>query len=260
MSIFKNTTRRLYLFFFILTLIFYWDTRDAGFVTDFLGWQTNFDNNPFWTVINPARTGIRSFYQFTHLQMYTLSSLFGTWGLPWFLVFIALFALNGLLVFLLFDKLFRIFDVKNGPEIAFIAVLCFLLSPYQAEVVVWRAAYHYLTAFAMMLGYLLLVLKYLQKADKKYAIAANLIFVCSVFALEFFYLTPFLSAVLLLFWGLNGQKIPQLKRTIVSFVVTPLSILCLYLVTYKLTFDKWIAHYGSDAHKDILSPEAFSTY
>ncbi len=260
MSVFKNKTTRLYLFFFLLIVLFYWDTRDAGFVTDFLGWQHNFDNNSFWQILHPAKTGIKSFYHLTHLQMYVLSSLFGTWGLPWFLIFAALFALNGLFVFLLFDKLFTLFDLKNGSEISFIAVLCFLLSPFQAEVMVWRASFHYFTAFAMMLGYLLLLLKYLQKADIRYVIGANLMLACSVFALEFFYFTPFLSAILILFWRLNAAQIPNLKKTLISFVLIPLSILCLYFVAYKLTYGKWVAHYGIDAHKNILSPESFATY
>ena len=134
MSIFKNTHFRLYTFFFILIFLFYWDTRDAGFVTDFLGWQYTFENYSFAQVIHASDRGIKSFYHLTHLQMYAMSSLFGTWGLPWFLLFTALFALNGLLIFKFSKKLLDILGIKNSFEVVLVGVLCFLLSPYQAEI------------------------------------------------------------------------------------------------------------------------------
>ncbi len=261
MSIFKNKSPRLYFFFFFLVLAFYWDTREAGFVTDFLDWQTKFDTFSFGQIIHPTEDGIKSFYHLTHLQMYALSSLFGTSGLPWFLIFVALFALNGLFVFLFFQKLFTAFDLKNESEIAFIGVLCFLLSPYQAEVVVWRAAFHYFTAFLMLVGYLLLVIKYLQKPNPQLVVGATFLYACSIFALEFFYLTPFLAAVLVLFWQLNAaEKLSNLRKIYTFFVGIPLSILGIYFVIYHFSYGKWIAHYGADAHKNLFSPEAFATY
>ena len=260
LSIFKNTHFRLYTFFFILTLLFYWDTRDAGFVTDFLGWQYTFDNYSFAQVIHASDRGIKSFYHLTHLQMYAMSSLFGTWGLPWFLLFTALFALNGLLIFTFSKKLLDIFGIKNSFEVVFIGVLCFLLSPYQAEVMVWRASFHYLTAFAMMLGSLHFLLLYLQNPNRKYVIWLTILFTCSCFALEFFFITPLLLATLLLFWQLNFAKIFDLKKTALRFVGVPLSILGFYLVSYHLVYGKWIAHYGADAHNKIFTPESFATY
>jgi hypothetical protein len=260
MSIFKRTNFRLYLFFFLLTVIFYWDTRDAGFVTDFLGWQHTVDNNSFAEVIHASDRGIKSFYHLSHLEMYTLSKLFGTWGLPWFLVFAALFALNGLLVFLFSEKIFTIFKVKNGFLIAFVGVLCFLLSPYQAEIMVWRASFHYLTAFAMMLGFLHYTLLYLQNPQSKYVLRATALFGCSVFALEFFFITPLLAAVLVLFWQLNFPKTFDVKKTVLRFVGGPLSILGLYLIAYHWVYGKWIGHYGAEAHNKVFTPESFATY
>lgn len=261
MSIFKNKPVYLYFFFFFLILVVYWDTRDAGFVTDFLDWQTKFDTFSFGQIIHPTQDGIKSFYHLTHLQMYALTAAFGTSGLPWFLVFVSLFALNGLFVFLFFQKLFTAFDLKNGSEISFMGVLCFLLSPYQAEVMVWRAAFHYFTAFAMMMGYLLLTIKYLQKPNTKIVIDATILYAFSVFALEFFYFTPFLAAILLIFWQLNtSAQMPKWKKIYTFFVGIPLSILGIYFLIYHFSYNKWIAHYGADAHKNLFSPEAFSTY
>ncbi len=260
MYAYKNNTFILYLFFFSLTVSLYWITRNAGFVTDYLGFQTDFDDNSAWQVINGDRYNIKSFYHFTHICMYAMAAAFRMWGLPWFLLFSGLFALNALLVYRLFEFLFKKCGFEDTKNVILIGVLMFLLSPYQAEVMVWRASFHYLLAFAMMLTILHLALKYMENPLPKYVLYAIILYICSVFSLEFFLFTPFVVLVLLIFLWINAPRSFDFKKTFIRFVGIPLSIIALYFVFYRATHDKWIAHYGVENHVKILSPEAFSTY
>jgi hypothetical protein len=192
--------------------------------------------------------------------MYVLVAAFRMWGLPWFLVFTSLFALNALLVYRLFEFLFKKCGFQDDKNIILIGVLFFLLSPYQAEVMVWRASFHYLLAFAMMLSIVHWSLKYLENPLPKYAFYATFLYILSVFSLEFFLFTPFVVLILLVFLWINVPHSFDFKKTFTRFVGIPLSIIALYFVFYRATHDRWVAHYGVENHVKIVSPEAFATY
>ena len=267
LSFYKNVLFQQYCCFLMLTLLIYFNTRHAGFVTDFLGWQSDFDSNNAWAVINGDRYNIKSFYHFTHIIMYAMTTVFRLNGTAWFLLFSSLFALNGLLVFRLFIYLFNKLEIPNSTAIAIIGILFFMLSPYQAEVMVWRASFHYLTGFAMMLGFAHLALQYVDLQDSlgnnqrfKYWIWAMAIFFCSVFSLEFFLFTPFVVLILMVFLYLNFPRSFDLKNALIRFVGIPLSMVGIYFILYRLTHEKWIAHYGSNNHTALISPETFATY
>jgi hypothetical protein len=256
----KNSPFKTFFLFFALTVLLYGNTYKAGFVTDFMGWLSNFDHYSFKAVLNSEANNIKSFYHFTHLLMYGMTAVFGRSGLPWFLLFSALFSLNAYLVFRLFIKIFEALGVENGRIIAWIGVLAFVLSPYQAEVMVWRASFHYLTAFAMMLGIVNLSLAYLENPLPKYVYWATGIFICSVFALEFFLFTPFVVALLMTFWWLNFPNSFNLKKVILGFVLTPLSIMGVYFISHYFIRGEWFAHGRGAANLNLLSLNSFSTY
>ena len=258
------TSKKSYFLYFFIVVLFYWDTRDAGFVTDFLGWQYSFDKGTFWEIIHASDRGIKSLYHLTHLEMYTMSALFGTWGLPWFLLFSTLFALNAWLIARFSMKFTQNLKIERVEWPIFFGVLCFLLSPYQAEVMVWRASFHYLTGFAMMLSFLVLAQKYVELPKNKYAIIANILFLASTLTLEFFFLTPFLTSVLLAFYYFSASKSVNLKfdakKTALLFVGLPLVSLGVYFITFHAIYGRWIAHYGVSAHDTFYTPEAAATY
>jgi hypothetical protein len=249
-----------YSLLFTITLLVYSITYQAGFVTDFMGWLHSFDHYTFTDVVNSEANNIKSFYHFTHILMYGFTALFGRSGLPWFLVFAALFSLNAFLVFTFFIKIFDAFEVKNGETIAWIGILAFILSPYQAEIMVWRASFHYLTAFAMMMGIVHLVMAYLKNPLPRYIYIALGIFVCSVFSLEFFLFTPLVVFLILAFLWLSFPDSFNLKKVFFGFVFTPLSIMSIYFVAHYFMRGEWFAHGRGAANLNILSLNSFSTY
>ena len=274
MPFYKNKNLQLYLFFFAITTAFYGITYKAGFTTDFMGWFHNYDNYSFSEVINSEPNHIKSFYQFTHLLMYAMTFLFRLSGLPWFILFVGLFSLNVYFIFTIFRKLFNDLKLENGFAVAMFGVLFFMLSPYQAEVMIWRASFHYLTGFAMMLGIVTLALKYSENPKLLYVYWAIGIFICSSFSLEYFLFTPFVVLIFLIFkaWTndfrlsiwFNNFKNPKSKiqnpKSINYFVGIPLLIDALYFIVHRAITGKFFAHGRDMTNLSILSLNSFSTY
>ena len=239
-----------------------------------MGWLHNFDNYSFSEVINSEPNHIKSFYQFTHLLMYGMTFLFRLLGLPWFILFSCLFAFNAYFVFMIFNKIIEDVGFEKNFMVPLFGVLFFMLSPYQAEVMVWRASFHYLTAFAMMLSVVRLALAYTENPKPKYVYWAIFIFACSCFSLEYFLFTPF---VVLIFLGFNhltqknklinqstnqltNKPTNQLTGSIYSFVCIPLAFDALYFSVHHAITGKWFAHGRDATNLGIFSVQSFSTY
>jgi hypothetical protein len=256
----KCFTLKLYAFFWLTLFGIYWQTHNAGFVTDFYGWMTNFDTLSFADCINGTNYNIKSFYQVTHLVMYALTYLFRMTGLPWYVVFVSLNALNVVFLYKLFTKIASKLQIENAETITFLGLLMFVSSPYQAEVMVWRASFHYLLGFGFMLSILLLFLNYMEEPKLKHWLGAMLIFIISIFSIEYFLFTPFILLVFILFWYLNAFKKYNFKDLLLRFFVLPLLLVGAYFLMYKTANGKWVAHYGASSENGLFSLNSFSTY
>lgn len=256
---------KLFLFFFSVVFILYFPTRNAGFVTDFIGWQWSFNKQTFWQILQGEEHGIKSFYQFTHLLMFAMSRLFGMWGLPWLVVQSIMVAFAALSVYQLYLRMCRVFNFKNAENIGIIAVLSCLLSPYLAEVMVWRAAFHYPLAFAIHIGYVHLALSYYEQRRFQFVLWANVLFIISLMSLEYFFVTPFLVTATFILISLNDRTVliknkKILIKTVLAFIVTPLSCIALYMFLYTAKYGKIVAHGREDAFGLLFKPESYANF
>lgn len=256
----KFFTLKLYTIFWLLLFVVYWQTRNAGFVTDFYGWMTNFDTLSFVDCVNGKTYNIKSFYQVTHIVMYALTYLFRMSGLPWYVVFVSLNALNLVLLYIIFTKIAAKLHIQNAQTITIIGLFMFMATPYQSEVMVWRASFHYLLGFGFMLSIILLFLKYMDEPKTKYWLGAMLIFILSIFSIEYFLFTPFILLVFILFWYLNDSKQYDYKNLLTRFFLLPLLLIGAYFLVYKSVNGKWVAHYGASSENNLFSLNSFSTY
>jgi hypothetical protein len=260
LTVSKFFSLKLYTFFWLFLFVVYWQTRNAGFVTDFYGWMTNFDTLSFADCINGTHYNIKSFYQVSHLAMYALTYFFRMSGLPWYIVFVSLNALNIVFLYKIFTKTALKLQIENAEVISILGLFMFAASPYQAEVMVWRASFHYLLGFGFMLSIILLFLKYVDEPKKKYWLGAMTIFITSIFSIEYFLFTPFILLVFILFWFLNATKQYDYKGLLLRFFVLPLLLIGGYFLMYKSVNGKWVAHYGASSENSLFSLESFSTY
>ncbi len=263
-----KTNLKIYFFFLAVTFAFYGITYKAGFTSDFMGWVQDYDSYSFKAVINSEPYKFKSIYHFTHLLMYAMTYLFRMSGLPWFLVFSGLYALNAFFLFNIFNRLFQESRVENGFWIAMTGVLFFMLSPYQPEVMVWRASFHYLIGFAMMLGIIQLALKYYDTNQTKYFYAALGIFICSAFSIEYFLFTPAIVFLFLIFKDKLKEKKETGKTKILSQFKTsnyrlPI-VLCVvvagYFVLHYFMFGRLFAHGRTGSSVNFISLNGTSTY
>jgi hypothetical protein len=247
----------LFLFYLLLVLIFYFPTRQAGFVTDFYGWQEKFIDGSFKDVLHTF--GWHANQQVSVFFFYILYSLFDVNGWGWYLTFSLLHALNGWMCYELFRRLFVKFSLKNSSVCAFIGTLLFLFSPYQAEVLVWRVCIHYLLSAFCILFVLSQTVNFLETGNKKYLWWIQGVFFISLFTLEITLITPVLIIVFVLFWNTTVEKRTPLN-SLAILAIPQFLFIGSYFLLNKLLLGEWVGHYGAATHFNISFHDIFSNY
>ena len=198
----------VFLFFWLVIFFIYLPTAHAGRVGDFPGWVETIHTKSFFDYINRMQFASHSFYQFTQIVTYLFYQVFGASAWPWHLLHVSLQAVNALLLFTFFRKLFTNAAVQNAALTAFLGSLLFCLTPQISEVVVWEPAFHYLLGLLLMLTVLHCTQQFLLTQKTQYAWWGGVIFFLSTYSLEVFYLTPVFTATLAVYYctALNYPK------------------------------------------------------
>jgi hypothetical protein len=246
-SLFQNK-KRFFLFAWAVIAIIYLPSWKAGFVADFMNALIRYHEGSFSYFINREGAYVRSLYQVTQLELYAIISLFGTQPIPWFILFTGLHALNGTLVYSFFSNFFKDLKLSNGGLIALAGTGLFLLNPNITEVTIWKGGYHYLTGVLMQMLVLIWGRKYLLTRQTKYAWYAGVLFAISTYTLEIFYITPALT--LFLIFSYYSQKVIDktgFSKGVARLFLPQLLLFLLHLITFRIIYGSWIAHYGSTA-------------
>ena len=238
--------RWLFILLWLLLVAVYLPSWKAGFVADFFNALVRFNEGSFSYFINREGAYVRSLYQVTQLELYVLISIFGASPLPWFLLFMALHALNGTLIYSFFSRLFTDFRLTHANLIAVAGVLLFLFNPNITEVTIWEGGFHYLTGVMMQMLILIWCQYYLHTGKAKFVWLSGLLFALSTFTLEIFYATPFLTLFLVVGYSWKGLvDTDRTRRTLLAIFLPQLILFLLHLLTFRLLYGSWIAHYGS---------------
>ncbi len=240
-----------------LTLLIYFPTHQSGFVTDFYGWQYMFAGKSFYNAINTF--GWHANQQFSSLLMFGLYQLFQVNGWGWYLAFSIMHGLNGWLMFLLFKKLLVRQKISSAALIAIVASLLFLLSPYAAEVLVWRVCFHYIVSGFLILSILLLAIRYFETSDSRWVLWAQFLFVLSLFTLEMALVTPLLIIAIVLWWH-SGNELNRMRSKIARLIIPQFVLIGFYFCLNKLVIHDWMGHYGSDVHLHFKLADVLSNY
>jgi hypothetical protein len=224
--------------FLVLTHLMYWRTAQSGFVTDFTGLMARLDGAPlsaFWHCF-----GFPALHQVTNFFLYFFVKWFGAGGIGWHFVFTSLHVANATLGFALAKKIFA----KNGqssPTVpALMASLLFLLSPYQAEVLIWRVCFNFLFCSFTMLASLLFLVKYFETEKRWPLLASHGCFIVALFTFELAVALPLLAVVL---WFYHQRS----ARWQAVFPVHALLLLAYFLLN-KALLGGWTGHYGEAVH------------
>lgn len=234
-----------FLCFWLLTAALYTPACKAGFVAEFLQMYFDLDRISTADFLNRSHAEVKSFYQFTQVQLLVWLRLLGTHYLPWYLLFTALHALNGALCFWFFRRLFADFRLPHAATIALCGSLLFFTSPNITEVTVWKAGYHYLTGILLQLSILLATRRFLLGANRRYVVVALVLFALSIFTLEIWYITPALVLALCIGYYRAGliDKAAR-KKAVLEIFVPQVLLFVVYLITFRVVHGAWVAHYG----------------
>ncbi|MCE7922546.1 MAG: hypothetical protein DYG98_05795 [Haliscomenobacteraceae bacterium CHB4] len=243
---------QLWLLAFVgVSLAIFWPARHAGFVVDWLGWQMRYEAGGWADV--PRSFGYQALQPVLQFGNYLMFRVFGTEGLPWYLLFATLHGTNGWMLYRLMRRLLQSEDSLN-PALA--AGFLFLLSPYAAETVVWRVCLHYLLSCAFMLGALHAALDYFETGARRILWRVHGLFVLGLFSFEWSLAIPILLGWLLVVYTLSHRDWTAFGRRLVGLLIPPLGLLGGYFALNKWTFGNWVGHYGASTHLNV-DPQLF---
>lgn len=239
----------------VLLFLLYLPAARSGRVGDFPGWLYQLRSESFTDYVTRAHSGIRGLYHFTQVCTYFFYLLFGVHAWPWHLLHITLQAFNGFLLFSICRRLLADAGQRDAERIAYAGAILFCISPCITEVVVWESAYHYLQGFLL----LLLILRWLQLFQhaqrRSYIWLAGILFFLSTFSLEVFYITPFLSLAMAMYYrfALSYDK-AVFRKSIKFFFIPQLLLFALYWLLLSLRYGNIdFAHIGNSAVNDPLA-------
>lgn len=233
----------LWLLLWLAVMLLYVPAWKGGFQQDFQGWLELYHHSTFWGMLNREGIPVHSFYQVTQLQLYILTKLFGVHPVPWFLLFTALHALNGTLLYRLVRAVLSDFQLANAEWVALAGTLLVLFNPSMTEVVIWKAAYHYLIAVQGILWILWWARKYLLNREPKWVWGSILLLVILAFTLELWYTIPLLVGLMIIAYYRAGIINKGQFRSSLTKLFLPLAaVLLLHLLIYRLTYGTWFAH------------------
>ena len=224
--------------FFLLLLVLYYPTIGAGFVTDVTGGIENITTAPFSDLL--VSFGFPALNQLSIFLFYLLYYTFGTHGLGWYLVYCMLHAVNALLLYQLSFRLLTDFKIEKATAIAGFGALLFLISPYQSEVLVWRACQNYLLSVLFILLSLNSALQYLETSQRRNLIKTQVFFLLALFTFELSLTTPFIIATLLLARAFYLEYQPRFRKSFRWLVLPQIFFIGLYFCLNRLVVGTWI--------------------
>lgn len=240
-----------------ISLLLYYPARQAGFVMDWFGWQYAY-NKGGWSDI-PRSFGYPGLQPVLHFFNYTWYRVFGISGWPWYLVFAGLHGVNG---FLLYRLVLRVLQAEKYPDAfwpAFAAAVFFVVSPYQAEAVIWRVCFHYLWSLFLALWALHKALDYMETGRLRAALAVQGCLLAGLFSLEWSLVMPVLVLIFATTYAMTHRMAGFFGKKLGMLFGLSVFIWAGYFGLNKLILGKWVGHYGAEIHMKIDIPAMFAT-
>jgi hypothetical protein len=229
--------------YWAIVFVLYLPAAEAGRVGDFPGWVDFLNSVNFWDYINRKGSGIPSMYQFTQIVTYLFYMAFKGHAWPWHLLYVSLQALNALLVFIFFSRLFLSSSIKNALLLAFSGAALFCVCPHISEVVVWEPAFHYLLALLLMMVVLICAQQYMDTQNKRYAWWGGIVFFLSTWSLEIFYLTPVFVFTLAVYkYSLSQCDKSTFRKTLLYFLAPEAVFFIINQVLVHAIYHQGMAH------------------
>jgi hypothetical protein len=247
--------------FWASLLLFYAPVAHAGFVTDWLGWETRY-REMGWSGV-PNCFGYNGLLHVGQAIFYAVFWIFGRNGWAWLIIMTGLHALNSWLGWRLFIDIFEKSTQKSIDNSAKITLLggsiLFLVSPYAVETIVWRVCLHYLFLTTFLLIGLRAAVSFLEKNERKSLILSWLCFLAAMFSLEIALVFPVMLSLLVLGWAFATDQKNRLGGWMSQLVLPGIAGWFLFFCLNKFLLGAWVGHYGADTHFKVKMTDMIST-
>ncbi len=238
LSVIKN--RWVFVILWVITFAIYIATHEAGWVidgVDGVGFLYNMKHHTFSDFINTRYSADQGFYQLYALHYYIFYNIWGMSPWMWSILYITMHALNAMLLFSIFRAILSDSLVKHSSTIALATAAIFTFSPHISEVLVWRACFHYLLSFLLMLLVISQAQKYQHTLHSKYVLGSILFFSLSAFTNPIFYLAPFFVLTLALYYRFAlGYDSGIFRKTILNIFLPLLTLLAIYFIALYMVY------------------------
>ncbi|HUR31166.1 MAG TPA: hypothetical protein VMZ69_07015, partial [Saprospiraceae bacterium] len=239
-------TRYVFFIFLGISLISFIPSIGSGFVFDFPGWQNAYAKGNFGDILNCF--GYNGNHQFLHLIFYSFYRIFDIQGVPWYLFFCFLHAINAFLIYRLILAFSRFWNIDISAILAFSGGLIFLLHPYNVEPVVWKVCVHYLMSLMAVLLLHILLIRFIQNNQRNALWLASLIYALSLFSLEISFVTPLIVSFAVGITLIIGNKNKIVLQKGVLFAGCLWVLLAAYIFLNKITLGTFVGHHGENVH------------
>jgi hypothetical protein len=245
-----------FLLFWLITCIVYRNAWGNQFIDDFLTGYVVFEERG-WSSFKDSL----SLYYGKDLLCLGFYDIFGLNKWAWFLLFTGMHAMNALLGFLFFQKIFQRNNIDNHHFVALSGSLLFLFSPYQTENVIWGATVHYGASMLLLWSGFFLYAGYLENKRWWFLLLFYVVFAYSLLTLEFSLVFPGIYFLVFVFLWNNDFFIDTVKTHFKKIALPMGVIIVLYFAATKMIKGVFIGHYGSETHSvSLLSFASAGTY
>lgn len=243
----------LFLAFWAISIAIFAPAAQAGFVTDWLGWESRYLEMG-WAGV-PKCFGYHGLLHVGQTFFYALFWLFGRNGWAWLIVMTGLHAAVGWLGWRFFVDIFektarKQLDIPQKMTLLGGAIL-FLISPYSAEVIIWRVCLHYLLMTVLCLFGLRAALSFLEKNRPRDLILVNVCFLAAIFSLEIALVFPVMVAVLVLGWAFSTGQKAKIGGWFLRLVAPGIVGWGLFFLLNKIFLHDLVGHYGAAEHLSV---------
>ncbi len=244
--------------FYIVTLLLYFESRFSGFVTDFIGFETNYDRCGFWNYYQCVHG--KNFRYLQHAFSYFLYKQVGSDTLIWYILYSLFHALTAYLVFIVVLKLLENISFNQAKFISLLSACLFLVSPFQSEVVVWRVCIQYNFICICLLLSIYYYIKDYENNNSKYPIYCFCLMVIGLLSLEQTVIMPYFLILIAIFFAIYSKSTQHLKRQFFAYFLPQHLLIGIYFLASKLIYGNWIMHYGAQSYEGIFSLKTISKF
>ena len=233
------------LLFVISALIIYFPSWRYGIVTDFLSWLLRYKSGSFADVWHCF--DYPGLHQFFHLINYICFLFVDTSRFGWYLILSTMHGISAFAIFLWFKMICADSKFDRSNQLALLISLCFLIFPFNAEAVIWKACLHYLILTTLLFTAIRYLWIYLTTSKKNALTISLILYLLSLFTLELSFAFPLMSIVLVIYFH-SQRSFSGIQKNVVSIIIPQWLILGGYFILTKLTVGAYVGHYGADKH------------